>query len=152
MQQRLTDLGTTAADAYKAMLALEGAIGRSGVPAVTLDLLRLRVSQINGCSFCVDMHAADLKKLGQSDRRIWSVAAWREATCFTDEERAALNLAEYATRIADSPDAVPDAVWDEAADHYSEDDLGHLVMAIAAINAWNRINVTIRNTSTYDAH
>ncbi|MFC4909119.1 carboxymuconolactone decarboxylase family protein [Actinomadura gamaensis] len=150
--RRLKNITTIAADAYQAMLSLEAALGRSGVPEVTLDLLRLRVSQINGCSLCVDMHAAALKKAGQSDERIWAVAAWREATCFTDEERAALNLAEYATRIADNPEGVPDAVWDEAADHYSESDLAHLVMAIASINAWNRINVTVRNPPLSRAH
>ncbi|MFC5182735.1 carboxymuconolactone decarboxylase family protein [Actinomadura harenae] len=152
MQSRLSTIRTTTADAYKAMLSLEAALGRGGVPHVTLDLIRLRVSQINGCSFCVDMHSAELKKAGQSDRRLWSLAAWRESTLYTAEERAALNLAEYATRIADTPDAVPDAVWNEAAAHYGEDDLAYLVMTIAAINAWNRINVTIRNTGTHGAH
>ncbi|MFC4053470.1 carboxymuconolactone decarboxylase family protein [Actinomadura syzygii] len=135
----------SAAEGYKAMLALEGYINASGVPRSTLDLVRLRVSQINGCAFCVNMHAADAKKAGETDERVWSVAAWRETPFYTDEERAALALAESATRIADDADGVPDDVWNDAADHYDEADLAALVMTIASINAWNRINVTLRN-------
>ncbi|RKS79792.1 AhpD family alkylhydroperoxidase [Actinomadura pelletieri DSM 43383] len=133
-----------AAEGYKAMLALESYVYGSGVPHRTLELVRLRVSQINGCGLCVDMHSRDAKKAGETDERIWSVAAWREAPYYTDEERAALALAEAATRIATEPDGVPDEVWDAAADHYDEKTLAGLLMAIAAMNAWNTINVTVR--------
>ncbi|WP_396445490.1 carboxymuconolactone decarboxylase family protein [Actinomadura sp.] len=144
MQARM-NVVKPAADGYKAMLALESYINGSGVPQSTLELVRLRVSQINGCAFCVNMHAGDAKKAGETDERLWSVAAWREAPFYTDEERAALALAEAATRIADDPAGVPDDVWNDAAAHYDEKTLAGLVMAIAAINAWNRINVTVRN-------
>ncbi|MFA1542462.1 carboxymuconolactone decarboxylase family protein [Actinomadura monticuli] len=144
MQARMSVMKPAAAG-YKAMLALESYINGSGVPQSTLELVRLRVSQINGCAFCVSMHAADAKKAGETDERLWSVAAWREAPYYTDEERAALALAEAATRLADNPAGVPDDVWNDAADHYDEESLAALVMVIAAINAWNRINVTVRN-------
>ncbi|TDC55215.1 carboxymuconolactone decarboxylase family protein [Actinomadura sp. KC345] len=144
MQARM-DIRKPAAAGYKAMFALEGYVAASGVPKSTLLLVKLRVSQINGCAFCVNMHARDAKDAGETDERLWSVAAWREAPFYTDEERAALALAEAATRIGDNPAGVPDDVWNEAADHYDEETLAGLVMAIAAINAWNRISVTIRN-------
>jgi AhpD family alkylhydroperoxidase len=145
MQARMNVMKPAAAG-YKAMLALESYVNGAGVPQSTLELVRLRVSQINGCAYCVNMHAADAKKAGETDQRLWSVAAWREAPYYTDEERAALALAEAATRIADNPAGVPDDVWSDAADHYDEESLAGLVMAIAAINAWNRISVTVRNT------
>jgi AhpD family alkylhydroperoxidase len=144
MQARM-NVAKSAAGGYQAMLALESYISGTGVPQRTLELVKLRVSQINGCAFCVNMHAADAKKAGETDQRLWSVAAWREAPYYTDEERAALALAEAATRIADNPAGVPDDVWNDAADHYDEESLAALVMAIAAINAWNRISVTVRN-------
>ncbi|MGV9383740.1 carboxymuconolactone decarboxylase family protein [Nonomuraea sp. NPDC003707] len=134
-----------AADGLKAMYALEAYINAAPVPRATLDLLRLRVSQINGCGFCVDMHAREAREAGVQDRRVNAVAAWRDTPFFSDGERAALALAEAATRVADNPDGVPDAVWQEAAAHYDEEALAALVMAISAINAWNRINITLRN-------
>ena len=147
MQSRMPNFGELAPDGYQAMFALEAFLRRSGLPSSTLHLIKLRASQINGCGFCVDMHAHDAKQEGETDERLWSVAAWREAPYYTDEERAALALTEAATRLADNPDGVPDDVWNEAADHYSEKDLAALVMAIAAINAWNRISVTVRNVA-----
>ncbi|GAA0589306.1 carboxymuconolactone decarboxylase family protein [Actinomadura livida] len=144
MQARM-NVTKAAPGGYKAMLALEAYLGESGVPHSTLLLLKLRVSQINGCAYCVNMHSRDAKAEGETDERLWSVAAWREAPFYTDEERAALALAEAATRIGDNPAGVPDDVWNEAADHYDEKSLAGLVMAIAAINAWNRISVTVRN-------
>ncbi|MFB4320207.1 carboxymuconolactone decarboxylase family protein [Actinomadura sp. 21ATH] len=132
-------------DLYKAMLGVEKALQDSGLPKSTFNLIKLRASQINGCGLCVDMHAHEMRQAGESDERMWSVAAWREAPYYTAEERAALALAEAATRIADDPAGVPDDVWDEAADHYDEKTLATLIMAIAQINAWNRINVTIRS-------
>ncbi|MFF0520312.1 carboxymuconolactone decarboxylase family protein [Actinomadura nitritigenes] len=144
MQPRMTGLSAIAPGAYKALLDLEGVLAKSSVPKSTLELVRLRASQINGCGFCADMHAYDAKKGGETDERLWSVATWRESPYFTGEERAALALTEAATRIADSPAGVPDDVWDEAADAYDEESLLSLIMCIAAINAWNRINVTTR--------
>ncbi|MGI5165793.1 carboxymuconolactone decarboxylase family protein [Spirillospora sp. CA-253888] len=141
---RLPKIYSLAAPATQGLLDIEAFLGQSVLPKRTLELVKLRVSQINGCGFCVDMHAHDAKQDGETDERLWSVAAWREAPFFTDEERAALALAEAATRIADNGAGVPDEVWDLAADHYDEKELSALVMAIATINAWNRINVTVR--------
>jgi AhpD family alkylhydroperoxidase len=132
---------------YDAMLALEGYVSGSGLDRGLLDLVRLRVSQINGCAYCVDMHAYDLKRSGERDERIWSVAAWREAPYYTEAERAALALAEAATRLPEAVDGVADDVWDAATRHYAEPQLAALVMAIAAINAWNRISVTTRQVA-----
>ena len=107
----------------------------------------MRASQINGCSVCVDIHSRQLKLAGERDERIFSVAAWREAAYYSDEERAALALTEAATRLADRPDAVSDQVWDEVAQHYDERQLAGLVLAIASINAWNRLNALTRQIS-----
>ncbi|WP_129838316.1 carboxymuconolactone decarboxylase family protein [Streptomyces sp. RFCAC02] len=137
-----------AADGLKAMYALESSIGAGPVPRTTLDLIRLRVSQINGCAFCVDMHAREAAEAGVSDQRLHALAAWRDAPFYSEAERAALALAEAATRIPDNPAGVPDDVWEAAAAHYDEESLAVLVMAIAAINAWNRINVTVQNAPT----
>jgi AhpD family alkylhydroperoxidase len=120
---------------------------RAGVPARTLDLVHLRASQINGCSVCVDMHSRDLKRTGEADERIFAVAAWREAPYFSDAERAALELTEAVTRISDRPDPVPDEIWEEAARHYDEEGLAALVISIAAINSWKRLNIAIAQPS-----
>jgi AhpD family alkylhydroperoxidase len=120
------------------------ATAMEGVPERTLELVHLRASQINGCALCLDMHARDLKKGGESDERLWTVAAWREAPFFTDAERAALALTEAATRIADRADPVPDEIWEEATKHYDEKQLAVLVMHIGMINFWNRLNVTTK--------
>lgn len=114
------------------------------LPEETLALIQLRVSQINGCSVCADMHSYELELLGTSSERLHTLAAWREATYFSEAERAALALAEAATRLADNPESVSDAIWDEAARHYTEPQLAALVVAIAAINAFNRLNATTR--------
>jgi AhpD family alkylhydroperoxidase len=131
-------------DAMKALHALSRTAQSGTVPETTHQLVHLRVSQINGCSVCVDMHARELKEAGEKDERIWGVGAWRESPYFSDAERAALALAESLTRLADRPDAVPDAVWDDAADHYDEKELSALLLSIAAINVWNRLNAAIR--------
>ncbi len=107
-------------------------------------LIQLRASQINGCGVCVDMHARELKKAGEKDERIFAVAAWRDTPYFTDAERAALALAEAVTRIADQADPVPDAIWNEAAKYYEKQALAALVVSIALINVWNRLNVSVR--------
>ncbi|WP_059010708.1 carboxymuconolactone decarboxylase family protein [Streptomyces specialis] len=134
------------AEGYRGLLAAETFLNGegSGVPRGTLDLVRLRVSQINGCAFCVDMHAREAREAGETERRLYAVAAWRETSFFTGAERAALALAEATTRVADSPEGVPQGVWDAAAAHYDEAALSSLVLAIAVINAWNRLNVAVR--------
>ncbi|WP_169950746.1 carboxymuconolactone decarboxylase family protein [Microbispora sp. H11081] len=138
------DVPALAPEAYRAMSGVERYLRECGVPHSTLELVKIRASQINGCAFCLDMHSRDAKKAGESDERLWSVAAWREAPYYTGAERAALALTEAATRLADRSDPVPDEVWAEAAEHYSEERLAALVMAIAQINAWNRIAVVSR--------
>lgn len=130
--------------ALKSLVAFGKSADESGVPPATMKLVHLRASQINSCSICVDMHAKELKQLGDSDERIFAVAAWRETPYFTDAERAALALAEAGTRLADRADAVPDEVWDDATKHFNEEQLASLVVAIAAINAFNRINAITR--------
>jgi len=126
---------------------LAKAIEAAGVPRETLELVRLRASQINGCAVCLDMHWRALRKYGESDERIATVAAWREAPYYTDAERAALALTEAATRLADRSDPVPDEIWSEAARHYSEAALASLVLSIGVINLWNRLNATIRQVT-----
>lgn len=116
----------------------------TGVSEETLALVQLRVSQINGCSVCADMHSRELEIMGCASERLHTLAAWRETPYFSDAERAALALAEAATRIADNPESVSDEIWDDAARHFSEQELGGLVVCIAAINAFNRLNATTR--------
>jgi AhpD family alkylhydroperoxidase len=130
-----------------ALQRLEKATKRAGVPEATHELIKLRAGQINGCSGCVDIHSRALEAMGESDQRILLVAAWRDSSYYTDAERAALALAEAATRLADRPDPVPDDVWAEAARHYDEPQLASLVLSIASINAWNRLNVATRQTT-----
>ena len=144
MQPRIESPAQTVPGAMQALRKLGSVAQRAGVPATTRYLLELRASQINGCSICVDMHSRELKAAGEPDERINTVATWRETPYFTDAERAALALTEAATRLADRPDPVPDEVWDEAARHYDEAQLAALVLSIATINTWNRINAATR--------
>ena len=143
MQGRMNNPVTIVPDALQALLALSKSTKTGGVPPRTLALVELRASLINGCSVCVDMHARDLKKAGETDERLFAVAAWRHAPYFTDAERAALALTEAVTRLSDREDPVPDDIWAEAARHYDEKALAALVLAIANINVWNRINVAV---------
>jgi AhpD family alkylhydroperoxidase len=147
MQARMNNPVFIVPDAMQALLALGTSTKKGGVPTRTLDLVNLRASQINGCSVCVEMHAQDLKKGGETDQRLFAVAAWREAPYFSDAERAALALTEAATRLSDRADPVPDEIWDEAARHYDERALSALIIAIANINVWNRLNVTTRQVA-----
>jgi len=117
---------------------------QSGVPAKTLGLMHLRASQINGCAVCIDLHVRFPKLKEESTERMLAVSAWRDAPFFTDAERAALALTEAVTRLSDREDPVQDAVWDEAAKHYSEKELGGLLLTIATVNVWNRLNVATR--------
>jgi AhpD family alkylhydroperoxidase len=141
MRLRIRDVEPAA---YQAMMGLEKYLASCPVPKRTLDLIKLRASQMNGCAFCTDMHAFELKDDGETDERIFAVAVWQDAPWYTPAERAALALTEEATRMA--PGGVSDGVWAEAEKHYEPAALGALVAAIAAINAWNVINVTLRTT------
>lgn len=143
MQARMKNPALTNPDALNALMALKKATS-ARVPMKTLHLVHLRASQINGCAICVDMHVKVAKKEGESDQRLHGVAAWREMPFFSPPERAALALTEAATRLADQSDPVPDAVWNEAANHYDEGAMSDLVMNIAMINFWNRLNATTR--------
>jgi len=134
-------------DAMKALQALGASAEKGGIPSRTIGLVQLRASQINGCSVCVDMHSRDLKKAGETDERLFALAAWRDAPYFTDAERAALALTEAVTRLSDRPDPVPDEIWDEAVRHYDEPALAALIISIALINVWNRLNVATRQVA-----
>jgi AhpD family alkylhydroperoxidase len=147
MQARMKNPVMVVPDIMQALSALGASAKKGAAPSRTLNLVYLRASQINGCSVCVDMHARDLKKAGETDERLFAVAAWRESSYFTDPERAALALTEAATRLSDRADPVPDEIWDEAARHYDEPALAVLVVNIALINFWNRINATTRQVA-----
>jgi AhpD family alkylhydroperoxidase len=140
MTQRI-NIAQVAPAAYQAVLGLERYI-RENVDPTVLELVKLRGSILNGCSFCVDMHTREAMAAGESSRRLFAVAAWREAPFFSERERAALALTEAVTRLGEH--GVPDEVWDEAAKVWSERELADLIMAIATINVWNRIAVTSR--------
>jgi AhpD family alkylhydroperoxidase len=131
-------------DAMKALHELSSAVAKSGVPKSTLGLVELRASQINGCGVCVDMHARQMRQAGETDERLFAVAAWRDAPYFSDAERAALALTEAVTRLSDRVDAVPDEIWNEVARLYNERALAGLLLGIATINVWNRLNVSTR--------
>jgi AhpD family alkylhydroperoxidase len=147
MQARLKNPAIINPEAMQALYALSKSTEKRGVPEKTLGLVHLRASQINGCSVCLDMHARMMKKAGETEERLFAVAGWRDAPYFTDAERAALALTEAATRLSDRSDPVPDDVWEEAARHYDEQALAALVIAIATINVWNRLNVVTRQVA-----
>jgi AhpD family alkylhydroperoxidase len=150
MQARMKHPVFVLPDAMKALQALNQASSADGLPKVTRLLVHLRASQINGCSVCVDMHAQELKHAGEEDRRIFAVSAWRETVWFTEAERAALALTEELTRLADKPDAVSDTVWAEAERHFDEAALAALLLHIAQINVWNRLNAAVRQVAGQD--
>ncbi|HTA45955.1 MAG TPA: carboxymuconolactone decarboxylase family protein [Bryobacteraceae bacterium] len=141
MQARMKNPAMIVPNAMQALQALAKCAENAGLSARTIGLVHLRASQINGCSVCLDMHARQMRSLGETDERLFTVAAWRDAPYFTDAERAALELTEAVTRIADRRDPVPDAIWNEAAKHYDEHALAALILAVATINVWNRLNV-----------
>jgi len=147
MEPRMPQPATITPGAMQALYALHRSVQKTGLPETTGLLVAVRASQINGCSFCVDMHARELQELGESDARIFAVAAWHDSPFFTDAERAALALTDALTRLADRTDAVPDALWDEAVRHYDEPQLAGLLLAIASINVWNRLNVATRQVA-----
>ena len=144
MQSRLKNSAMLLPDAMQALLAMITAVEKSGLSATIRGLVHLRVSQVNGCSVCVDLGWRQLKKTGETDERLFAISAWRDAPYFTDAERAAMALAEAATRVADQPDPVPDALWNEATRHFDERELSALTFSIALANALNRLNITTR--------
>ena len=147
MHARMNNVATVLPEAMQALLAFGKTAYATSLPQRTIDLVQVRASQINGCSVCVDMHAQHMKEAGETDARLFTIAAWRDAPYFTDAERAALALAEAVTRLSDRPDAVPDGVWAEAARHFDERALAALLVAISAINVWNRLNVTTKQVA-----
>lgn len=147
MQARMKNPAFVVPGAMQALLALAAAAEKGGVPKRTLDLVHLRASQINGCGVCLDLHARGGFHEKETDERVLTVAGWRDTPYFTDGERAALALTEAVTRLSDRPDPVPDEIWNEAAKHYDERQLGALVLMIAAANAWNRLNVSTRQVA-----
>jgi AhpD family alkylhydroperoxidase len=147
MQARMNNPAITVPGAMEALLGLGKAVLRTGVPETTVELMNLRASQINGCGVCLQMHARDLRKAGESDEKIDTVAGWRDAPHFDDAERAALALTEAVTRLSDTSDAVPDDVYEVAEAHYDEQQLAGLILAIASINVWNRVNVSTRQVA-----
>src|SRR3989440_10330332 len=147
MQARMSNPAMILPDAMNAIQTLLKATRKGGVPSATLELVHLRASQINGCSFCVDSGARSARKAGETDDRLFAVAAWRDAPYFTDAERAALALTEATTRMSDRADPVPDEIWDEATRHYDETELAALVLAIASINVWNRLHVATQQVA-----
>jgi AhpD family alkylhydroperoxidase len=145
MEPRLNLLGNSVmAKFVKYLASANKAVAESGLPPATQELMKLRASQINGCAVCADMHAKEATHAGETQQRLNLVAVWREATVFTEPERAALELAEQGTRIADASEGVTDEAWTNAAKHYDEEQLAALVAVIAQINAWNRLNVITR--------
>ncbi len=144
MHPRMSNPATILPDVNTGIQALLTATRQSGVPEAVLELVHLRASQINGCSFCVDSGARSAKKAGETDERLFAVAAWREAPYFSDAERAALALTEAVTRLADRTDPVSDDIWNEAARHFDERGLAAVILMIAVTNLFNRINVTTR--------
>jgi AhpD family alkylhydroperoxidase len=145
MKSRITNPALSVPGAIDALQSLSKAAStaadQAGLSQTTMDLVSVRASQINGCAVCLDMHTRGARKAGETDERLFTVAAWRDAPYFTDAERAALALTEAGTRLADRAEPVPDAVFDEAARHYGEPALAALIVCISAINAWNRLNV-----------
>jgi len=147
MHARISNPALMFPDAMQALMALVASIEKSGVPKKTLDLIHLRTSQINGCAVCLDLHARGARKSGETDLRSFTVAGWRDAPYFTDEERAALALTEAVTRLSDRADPVPDDIWQEAARHYDERALGAILLQISLVNVWNRVNVATRQVA-----
>jgi AhpD family alkylhydroperoxidase len=141
MESRI-DPRKAAPDVYRAMFALESAVKATGLESNLLDLVKLRVSQINGCAFCIDMHSKDLRAEGESEERLYLLNAWRETTFYSERERAALAWAEAVTLIADAH--APDDVYEQARQQFGDDELVKLTLAIVAINGWNRFGIAFR--------
>lgn len=140
---------TAAPGVYRAMRALEQYLHKSSLEEPLIHLIKLRASQINGCSYCIDMHWKDLRALGETEQRLYSLDAWRECPWYSDRERAALAWTEAVTLIA--RDRVPDAVYESVRPHFTETELADLTLAVATINAWNRLAISARSEpGTYE--
>src|SRR6187397_1629102 len=129
--------------AVNAMLALQNYVNGCGLPHSLLELVKLRASQVNGCAYCIDMHSKDARAAGETEQRLYLLDAWREAPFYTDRERAAFAWTEAVTKVTDAH--VPDAVFEEVREQFNDKELADLTMAIAAINAWNRMAISFRN-------
>jgi len=141
MQSRI-NIGKAAPGVYQAMMGLGTYLHQSGLELSLIDLIALRASQINGCAYCIDMHWKDLRAGGENEQRLYGLDAWRESPYYTDRERAALAWAEAVTHVAEGN--VPDQVYEEARPHFNEKELADLTLAVASINAWNRLNIATR--------
>ncbi|MBN9603950.1 MAG: carboxymuconolactone decarboxylase family protein [Afipia felis] len=149
MQPRMNNPALLNPDAMKALGALNEAAKKGNIPTTFHELLCLRASQINGCSVCIDGHWRIAKKAGETDERLFAVAAWRDTPYFTAAERAALALTEAMTRLSDRDDPVPDKIWDELIRHYNETDIVSLLLTIATINVWNRLNIATKQQAGF---
>ena len=141
MEQRI-DIMSASPGVLRAMFGLGGQLHKSGLDTKLVDLINLRVSQINGCAFCIDMHWKDLRAAGESEQRLYGLDAWRESPYYTDRERAVLAWAEAVTRIEQTQ--VPDDVFEDVRRHFNDDELANLTLAVVAINGWNRFNIAFR--------
>ena len=144
MQARMGNPAVVIPEAMQALMALGTVPAKAGLSPLLLELISLRASQINGCSVCIDGHPRIAKKAGETDERLFAVSAWRDTPYFTPAERAALALTEAVTRVSDRANPVPDDIWDEATRHFDGKSLAALVIAIANINVWNRLNIATR--------
>ena len=144
MQQRL-DYQNASPDALKAMLRLEQHTHQSGLSATLLELVKMRVSQLNGCAWCLDMHSKDARTMGETEQRLYLLSAWRDAPCYSASERAALAWTEAVTLVAKTQD-VADPIYEDVRRHFDEQQLVDLTLAVIAINGWNRLNVAFRTT------
>ena len=144
MEQRI-DILSASPGALKAMLGLASFLHKSGLDTKLLDLINLRVSQINGCAYCIDMHWKDLRAIGETEQRLYGLDSWRESPYYTDRERAALAWAEAVTLVANTKE-VPDEVFEEAHHHFNDEELANLTLGVVAINGFNRLNIAYRTT------
>ena len=147
MQPRL-DYSTPSPKVYKAMLALNRAVSECGLEGSLMELVKTRASQINGCAYCIDMHTKDARAAGETEQRLYALNAWRETPFYTERERAALAWTESVTLIADT--RVPDDVYDLARQHFNEEEMVNLTMALVVINGWNRLCIAFRSVPDYE--
>ena len=151
MEARMKSPAVIIPDAMTAIRSLNEAIQQGGVPQRTVDLIHLRTSQINGCAVCLGA-AVKAREDGETDERLFTLSAWRDTPYFSDAERAALALTEAVTRLSDRTDPVPDEIWDEATKHYDEKQMAALVLWIATVNVYNRVNISTRQVPGQWAH